>query len=151
MGPIHLDRKWHIVQDTDFTENLREALDEPDLVTWWNKRVQRYCIGIWRNEDRGLVQELPLVVYHPSRISRYSVEVLKFVCSPWNTRQLKEAARELAQQDRRRDWAFMDESHEKDALLKSFRRTNQRKFGDVRAARIDRFYRHYFGINPEKE
>lgn len=151
MGPITLDRKWHVVQELDVTQNLRDAIDDPDLITWWNKRVHRFCIGIWRNKDRGIVQELPLVFYHPSRISRSSIEVLRFVCSPWNTRQFKEAAKELAQQDRRREWEHRDADAERELLLRSFKRTNQRKFGNQRAERIDRFYRFYFGINLPKE
>lgn len=151
MGPIQLDRRWHLIQETDATENLREGIDEPDLVTWFNKRVGTFCIGIWRNRDRGIVQELPLVFPHPSALSRKNIETLRYVCSPWATRELIAASKELKQEDRRASWAYMDRTAQKDDLLKSFRRSNERRWGATRAERIDRFYRRIFGIGMYKE
>lgn len=139
---LKLDRSRHLVLDNHpIAKAARRALQEPCLTCIFHCDTRRFNIAAWRNRQAGVVQELPLGFYHETHVTRKMLDDLRFVCSPWQRTKLMEQAAEGYVADKR----FLDERLDREAQerdrMASWKRTNARKFGSVKAEKIDAHYK----------
>lgn len=139
-APIKINPKRHELVELDVTHAIRERLSEPRMVTIRHLETGKFSVGIWRDERKGLVQELPLEFRHQSQVSRRDIEDLLFMGSMFHVRRAKQHAKDLALQGYREAKERMEEEREKTERRESFRRTNERKFGAIKAEKLHRWY-----------
>ena len=146
VAPLTLDRKWHRIHELPITRDIRRRLNDPNIVTVWNKKARKFVVAVWRNKARGIVQELPMSFPHPCCVRPYDIETLAYIASPWHVKALKEAAKFWSLQETREAKGRRDELAIKRDWVAAMHRANAKRWGAGRADRLDRYYKLTFGI-----
>lgn len=114
----YLSPDRHHVRETEFVRFLRSHLNDPDLITYFNRDTGEYVLAYWVYKDKGVVSDVEPLGPNMEGATRQLVQDLSMTRGPTDWAALKKGYLEKDRAAHRKQQELLEEHKDQYDYLK---------------------------------